>query len=1150
MEAFELIRRQAAALHDKVVANGTDPLDVWFLVLGAAQARDLDVTFLPKGDPGLKGARALFDDQAGSILCSDGGSDIDRALLVAHEIGHDVLHAEGNACKDEDIDASQSVEAAPVGLQRVEDYGARERRELHANVFARELVLPRVLAAHLYVDQGLSAASIVARTGLPVPLVRQQILDAVLLPTIEGDDGPATAPFVPIKDAAQDRSVVHRNAPFMLEAGPGTGKTRTLVKRIVSLIDENVDPASILVLTFSNRAAGELSERVAAVLGDKAAKIWIGTFHSFGLDLLRRHGEHLGLPNNPGLFDRSDAIAVLEDVLPTMPILHYRNLWDPSLNLREILSAISRAKDEMADNLRYRQLAQAMPRPPDTDTAIHAEKCLEIASVYDRYEAAKSAQGAVDFGDLIMLPAKLMETFPAIAAAIRLRHRHVLVDEYQDVNRASVRLLQGLAGDGKRLWVVGDARQSIYRFRGASSGNMAAFKKDFPGGVSDALEQSYRSTEAIISNFTSFAGAMKASKGLHPLRLRTEKGAGTPTQVREFGSLGDEIGGLAASIAELKQGGVALRDQAVLCRTNKRLNEIAAGLEQRGIPVLHLGSLFEREEVRDLLSIMSLAADNLATGLARIAAMPRYDIPLQDVYHIIRILKERKGSAISWISELAADIRVSEPGRHGLQQLAADLVGLRPGDQPWDFMTTYLLDRTDFLRQSTDSRSVADWMRSCAIWQFLNFLRDAVTVGHGSPIWKTLERIRQMVLLAEERDLRQVPAAALRMDAVRLMTIHGSKGLEFEAVHLPGMTEVSIPSQYRGLRCPPPVDMIADANGMTIDEFARLAHASEEECLAFVAMSRAKRHLRLYLSRTQPNGNGRNSSSFLPHIAGLQWDHGPLIDSAPGSERVGFVDVHFPAEFAVTDTRIGMYMSCPRRYFYTYVLGLGGAKRQTAFTATHQCIYELIDWVHAEQCSRSVDSQEVEAHFEEIWNRSAMPEKPGAGEYRALASRIIDSLLASGQNRIFQQSRSIAVDLEAGRIVVEPDAIAKMADGTMVLRRVRTGHRRKDEYKSTEHIEYGLYVHAGRAEFGVGSIVEAVHLTDDLVEPVDSLSEKVIGNRLSEANRLLAQMNAGDYHADSDAVRCARCPHFFVCEATPSGPLTLESADARSPQSF
>ncbi|TBG96064.1 ATP-dependent helicase [Rhizobium leguminosarum] len=1141
MEAFELIRRQASALHDKAVADGADPFDVSALVLAVAAHRELDVVFVPKDDPGLKGARALFDDQTGAILCSSDGSETDRALLVAHEIGHDVLHAEPNTCMEDDIDPSQSVEAAPVGLQRVEDYGARERRELHANVFARELVLPRPLAARLHVVEGLTAAVISERTRLPVPLVRQQVLDAVLLPVIEGSELPA-GPFVPIVDEAQDRGVLHRGTPFLLEAGPGTGKTRTLVKRIVSLIEEGVDPAAILVLTFSNRAAGELAERVAGVAPEQAPKLWIGTFHSFGLDLLRRHGDVIGLPNNPGLFDRSDAIAALEEVLPTMPLVHYRNLWDPTMNLREMLSAISRAKDEMADNVRYRQLADAMRRAAgaDPDATVLAEKCLEIADVYDRYEAAKLAQGAVDFGDLIMLSAKLLEDFPKVVAAIRLRHRHILVDEYQDVNHASVRFLKGLAGDGKRLWVVGDARQSIYRFRGASSGNMAAFTTDFPGGVTDALARSYRSTIAIIRNFTSFAHDMKASEGLHDLKLETDKGPGVATPVREFANLESEIGGIAASITELREGGIALRDQAVLCRTNKRLNEIASGLEQRGIPVLHLGSLFERDEVRDLLSLMSLAVDSLGTGMARVAAMPRYGIPLQDVYRVVRILKERKGAPLTWIPELATDARISKVGQHGMQRLAADLAGLRQGDQPWDYMTTYLLDRTDLLRQVAGRESVADWMRSCAVWQFLNFLRDAVTVGRGPPIWKTLERIRQMLLLAEERDLRQVPAAALRMNAVRLMTIHGSKGLEFEAVHLPGMTEVSIPSSYRGVRCPPPTGMIADTGALSMDDVARLAHDSEEECLAFVAMSRARRHLRLYLSRTQPNGNGRKSSSFLPKIDGLQWDRTPPVITATGSDRAGFVDVVLPAEYVVTDSRIGSYLNCPRRYFYTHVLGLGGSKRPTAFTTTHQCIYELIGWLHIEQAKRAPTPAEIEARFEEVWIASEMPGKPGAAEYKALAARIMASLLKSGENRSFREGSPIAIDLAAGRIIIEPHAIAQMADGTMVLRHVRTGHKRSNEYKDASHIEYGLYIHAGQMEFGHGSIVEAVHLTDDLVEPVVELTPKVVGNRVAEASRILGAIKAGAYQPDTDAVSCARCPHFFVCAATPEGALHLD----------
>jgi DNA helicase-2/ATP-dependent DNA helicase PcrA len=881
------------------------------------------------------------------------------------------------------------------------------------------------------------------------------------------------------------------------------------------------------------------------VLPDKAPGIWIGTFHSFGLDLLRRRGTSIGLSADPQLFDRSDAIAVLEEILPTLGLKHHRNLWDPTLILRDILSGISRAKDEMVDHSRYRELAEAMAvRAVDEGQEKAAEKCLEVAQIYDRYEAEKKARGAVDFGDLIMLPALMLEADPKLAASVQLRHRHLLVDEYQDVNRASVRLVKALAGDAKRLWVVGDARQSIYRFRGASSGNMAAFKTDFPGGEDDALEVSYRSTEAIITTFSSYSERMGASAGMRPLALTTDEGPGVPTDVRTFDTLDAELAGIAGSVKELEGGGIALRDQAVLCRTNARLNEVALGLEARGIPVLHLGSLFEREEIRNLLAVLSLAVDARASGLARVAAMHRYEIPLQDVYWVLKVLKAENKTPPSGLEGLAQNGAFSKAGRAGLELLAQDLKGLKREAMSWDFITTYLLDRTDLIRRFAAQTTVSDWMRSAAVWQFLNFLRDDTPVGASFPIWRSLERIRQLVLLAEERDLRQVPAAALQMNAVRLMTIHGSKGLEFEAVHIPGMTEVSIPSSYRGQRCPPPDGMIADAGNHDSGAAAKLSHETEEDCLFFVAASRARKHLRLSLSRTQKNGKGRKASGYLARIRGTRNASSPAVISLPPGTGVGqSVRVIAPPGHAITDSALGQYKRCPRRYFYTHILGLGGGRRPTAFTQTHDCLYKLMEWLRVRQTTGMPTVEEVEAKFEDIWQADGLGDRTSAAEYRQLASRIISALVKAGGGVRFREGKPIALDLRAGRVVVEPNAIAELANGTVVLRRVRTGHRRSDEYGDTDHIEYGLYIHAGRVEFGHGSIVQAVHLTDDLVEDVE-LTEKVISNRVDDVNAMLASISAGEFPIDAEATKCARCPHFFVCAATASGPLTLDPPES------
>jgi len=259
MDAFEAARQNAAALHAKVTAEGVDALDPDALVDAAIAALDLELFVLEPGDPALKGSQALYDDQAGHILCDKAELPADRALLVSHEIGHARLHGGSTSCHATEIDPTRSTETAPVGLDRVDDYGARERRELHANVFAREFLLPRSLAKGLFLSQKRSARDIAGKTGLPLNLVRQQLFDALLLPEVPANQcEPPASPFVAKPDPKQETAVRHEGSAFQLQAGPGTGKTRTLIKRIDWLLEEGTDPASILVLTFSNRAAGEL----------------------------------------------------------------------------------------------------------------------------------------------------------------------------------------------------------------------------------------------------------------------------------------------------------------------------------------------------------------------------------------------------------------------------------------------------------------------------------------------------------------------------------------------------------------------------------------------------------------------------------------------------------------------------------------------------------------------------------------------------------------------------------------------------------------------------------------------------------------------------------------------------------------------------
>lgn len=1138
MEAFEPIRDLAVRLHTELVSAGADPFKPLALVEAAIRKLELELVWLEPGNAALKGAKALFDDQSGTVICEDTGEPGDRAQLVAHEIGHACIHTSSASCVGRDIDPSRPTEAAPVGLQRVEDYGAHERRELQANVFAREFLFPRPVARRFHLDEALTATEIVARTGLSKHLVRQQIFDTLLLP-------PPPAPMVvgvphPSRpDPSQERAAAHRGSPFQLQAGPGTGKTRTLIKRINSLFDEGVDPSAVLVLTFSNRAAGELAERLAATVPIAASHIWIGTFHAFGLDLVRRHHEVLGLSSDPPLFDRSDAIEVLEEILPTLPLVHYRNLWDPAMILREIVAAISRAKDEMTDPARYRLLAQAMlDRARDDDARVAAEKCLEVAHVYELYERALRDYGGVDFGDLIMRPTLLLESDPALRAMVQLRHRHVLVDEYQDVNRASGRLLRALAGDGKRLWVVGDSRQAIYRFRGASAANMALFSAEYENAAVDKLAINYRSSSQIVRTFQAAAPHMGASKGMLPLSLTADRGSGPGIpEIRVFHSLDDEEAGIAASIREIEKSGVRLRDQAVLCRSNKRLNEIAAALEARGIPVLHLGSLFEREEVRDLLSLLSLAIDRFGGGLARIGAMPRYNLSLQDVYLVTRRLRESEHRVLDILPGLASTPGLTQQGIKGLELLARDLDGLISSSSAWEYLSTYLLDRSGLVRDLAQREPIADRMRAVAIWQFLNFVREESPARSGFPIRRTLDRVRQLVLLAEERDLRQVPAAAIHMDAVRLMTVHGSKGLEFEAVHIPGLTVSSFPTSTRGQRCPPPVGMVAGAESLSIAEESKLAQEHEEQCLFFVALSRACMYLRLYRTRFQDNGNKRSPSPFLAWGAATaqRIDDPAALPLPQGVLRLTPITVSRTSASDITDSKLGLYEKCPRRYFYTHILGLGGARKATAFSRTHDCLYELIDWLADTRRVANPSIADAERAFEEMWQARGPKDHGFAADYRRLASRLVSALIRSGAGQRFREAKPLAIDFPNGRVIVEPDEMADLPDGTVILRRVRTGQKRSDEY---DRLDYTLYQLAGESHFGSGFRLQALHLTDEILEPVEITARKLQNRRVS-SDQMLRSISSGLFPTEVDSVSCPRCPHFFVCAAAPKGGLTL-----------
>ena len=537
MDAIEAARQEAAKLHNLAVEAGVDICSLLDFVLSETNRREIEVHALLEGDPQLKGGRATFDSQAGMILYEDIGSDFDKAFLIAHEIGHVVLEDLNEDSVTDNIEPDRSAEAPAVGAERVVDYGCHERREITMDLFAREFLLPRTVAKQWHIDENLSSTDIASRINAPLYVVQQQLIDALLLPEI------------PKK-----------------EIEPGSGKTRTLVHRIETLLQDGINPGSILVLTFSNKAAGELRDRIAVKFPEAVTALWLGTFHSFGLDVIHRFHDRMELSENPKVISRYEAIELLEDEIARLPLKHFRNLYDPTLDLADMLSAISRAKDEVVDAERYIALAQDMlDNATDEKHRIQAEKCLDVGHLYEVYERILKESDIVDFGDLVSLPVRLVENDDQVRSLLSERHQHVLVDEYQDVNRGSVRLIKAISGKGNNLWVVGDSRQSIYRFRGASSINMKRFAEDFPGAEVADLEVNYRSVSEVVDLYRQFSLDMKASAGVLPLQLTSYRDKSN--EIPEFRiaqTPDDEVTVIAAAVKEKKEQGFDYKHQAVL----------------------------------------------------------------------------------------------------------------------------------------------------------------------------------------------------------------------------------------------------------------------------------------------------------------------------------------------------------------------------------------------------------------------------------------------------------------------------------------------------------------------------------------------------------------------------------------------------------
>ncbi len=896
--AITLRRSTFADLADTALRSG----DI-VAAIAAEDVEDFEITPTDPHDNALGNADALLDRDLRQILVRNDVSSAEQAFLAAHEFGHWKLHhAEHDSCGKVIDSALRLAEDDTSGSQKVEAYGVRERTELQANLFGRELLLPRSLARSLFLA-GKSASTIAKELDLPLELVRQQLLDAALLPSVEPPVDEAEEPVEPTPEqlaAAQSTARVS-----LVGAGPGTGKTTTLLMRVQHLLAAGAKPSEILILTFGNRAARELADRLQALGIEDSHEMWIGTFHAFGLEFLRKNHEQFDLPPRFGVADKMAQIGLLEPHIYGLGLGAFNPLGDPLDWLNQAVTTIQRAKDELADAADF---AAAVEKTAGQTPADVLARQRDVAKLYACYQDKLLARGnLVDMGDLVMRPAlALRQDYKKYAASVG-RFKHVLVDEYQDVNRASAMLVKALAKPADSLWVVGDARQAIYRFRGASMGNILRFGNDFPKYQPFTLNENRRSHSEIVKVFE------HSGRGANPLQLmlpledvKPVRGASgvKPAHV-QCSSENIVLGELVSHVAGLHPK-VAYRKQVVLASTHETCGDAAEALNAAGVPALHLGDIFQRPEIRDMLALLQLFIDRSGSALVRVSKLPGLELPADDVALLLIWLKKERPVPLSWLRAPPAGL--SAAGTAALHRFDAVFQGLKATDAPWEVACTLLLDRAEILRPLLQGDTMPDITRRLALWQFMYHLR----VPDGSAKFQTvggfLTALRRRLRIGDDRELRIPPPEADALDAVAVMTIHGSKGLEFEAVHLVDIDAWHFRASPDSDLIPAPLlESVASQDGLEAD-----AEAANK---LYVALSRAKKHLILYENTGRYNAECVDAISQVPQL--LQRVEGrKALVNAPLAASPANAPTSLPA---VTLNGFLAYRICPRRYYYDFV---------------------------------------------------------------------------------------------------------------------------------------------------------------------------------------------------------------------------------------
>ncbi|MDO4438303.1 MAG: UvrD-helicase domain-containing protein [Eubacteriales bacterium] len=623
----------------------------------------------------------------------------------------------------------------------------------------------------------------------------------------------------------QKEAVLHTEGPLLILAGAGSGKTRVLTHRIGYLIDHGVMPWQILAITFTNKAAREMRERVDALLEGKGVNVFVSTFHSMCVRILRRDIERLGFSSDFTIYDGDDQKTLMRQVIKNLEL-------DPKMyRERAVLSKISSLKNEMIDEDEYFE-----------EASDYYER--NIAKIYKEYEVQKKKNNALDFDDLLLMTVKLWKENPDVLRGWQERFHYIMVDEYQDTNTVQFEIVRLLSAASRNICVVGDDDQSIYKFRGANIENILSFERSFHGAYVIKLEQNYRSTKSILDAANA---VIKNNKGRKEKSLWTENDKGELPVYKEYDTAGIEADSV---IREISESNFPLSSQTILYRTNAQSRLLEEKCIKRNIPYVIVGGVnfYQRKEIKDILSYLRIMANDVDDlALERIINVPKRGIGNTTLD------KVRKFAALNNISMYEAlkkceNINGIGSAAKRIQQFVNLIEGFRQDLSNEDISLKFLIEKVrDESGYAEELRKEGEIEAKTRMENIEELINKAVSYEENNDgTEKTLGGFLEEVSLIADIDRTSDDE-----DVLTMMTLHSAKGLEFDKVYICGMEEGLFPSS------------------MSINSEDPEAEIEEERRLCYVGFTRARKELKLTSARERMvNGETRycKVSRFIEEV--------------------------------------------------------------------------------------------------------------------------------------------------------------------------------------------------------------------------------------------------------------------------------------------